>query len=530
MNQMSEALDLVLEYHQRTKHQPRAFARGPGRMDWANQPDPFRRYFGSPLFKLGRQGLAAAGPAPAPLNAASISILFFESLALSAQKSMAGSKWSLRVNPSSGNLHPTEGYLIAGPVAGLEGSPAVYHYAPQEHALELCRSLPETAWKALGLPEGTLLVALSTIYWRESWKYGERAYRYCMIDAGHALAAVGMAAACLGWQAALLDDLRTDDLARLLGIADRQGMESSGEERAEAEHPDCLVAVFTDGKVRPLGLSPADLSALELQHPLGRPNRLSAEHVNWPVIEDVGQATVKPATRNIYGLSSFAGELPSPDQCHVLRTRRSAQAMDGQAVMPLHRFCEILEATLPRKVPASLLPWGPCVSLALFVHRVQDLSPGLYLLLRNRLQEEGLRRAMPGDFAWTRPEGCPADLELRLLAEGDARAPARQSSCQQDIASDGCFAAAMITEFERPLHTFGPWFYPRLYWECGTVGQALYLAAEVAGFRGCGIGCFFDDMVHGMLGLSGTAYQDLYHFTVGRALQDPRLIALPAYD
>jgi hypothetical protein len=37
-------------------------------------------------------------------------------------------------------------------------------------------------------------------------------------------------------------------------------------------------------------------------------------------------------------------------------------------------------------------------------------------------------------------------------------------------------------------------------------------------------------MVHGMLDLSGTAYQDLYHFTVGRALQDTRLIALPAYD
>ena len=61
-------------------------------------------------------------------------------------------------------------------------------------------------------------MALTSIYWRESWKYGERAFRYCMIDLGHALAAVATAAACLGWKTALLDDAGTDDLARLLGL------------------------------------------------------------------------------------------------------------------------------------------------------------------------------------------------------------------------------------------------------------------------------------------------------------------------
>jgi len=33
---------------------------------------------------------------------------------------------SLRVNPSSGNLHPTESYLVAGPLPGLHDKPAVY--------------------------------------------------------------------------------------------------------------------------------------------------------------------------------------------------------------------------------------------------------------------------------------------------------------------------------------------------------------------------------------------------------------------
>ena len=61
------------------------------------------------------------------------------------------------------------------------------------------------------------MLVLTTIYWRESWKYGARAFRYCMLDLGHALAAAGEAACCLGWTLSLQEELGTDDLARLLG-------------------------------------------------------------------------------------------------------------------------------------------------------------------------------------------------------------------------------------------------------------------------------------------------------------------------
>ena len=75
----------------------------------------------------------------------------------------------------------------------------------------------------------------------------------------------------------------------------------------------------------------------------------------------------------------------------------------------------------------------------------------------------------------------------------------------------------------------GPWFYPRLFWESGTVGQVLYLEAEAAGVRGTGIGCFFDDEMHRLLGLRDSAWQSLYHFTVGGAVEDSRLATRPAY-
>ena len=65
-------------------------------------------------------------------------------------------------------------------------------------------------------PEDSFLVGLSSIHWREAWKYGERAFRYCQHDVGHALGTLRFAAAALGWKLFLLD--RVDAMSQLLGL------------------------------------------------------------------------------------------------------------------------------------------------------------------------------------------------------------------------------------------------------------------------------------------------------------------------
>jgi nitroreductase len=202
--------------------------------------------------------------------------------------------------------------------------------------------------------------------------------------------------------------------------------------------------------------------------------------------------------------------------------------------MEIEAFRSILRLALPGRLPFNTLHWKPLVNLVLFIHRVRGLKSGLYIFLRDDDVEsrERLKEAVSPRFSWSGPEGWDTedkDLEQYLLEEGDARGAARGTSCDQDIASDGCFCLAMLAEFEKPLRDLGPWFYPRLHWECGMIGQAMYLGSEVLGLRGCGIGCFLDDTVHRLLGLEGFQYQDLYHFTLGKALEDKRITTIPAY-
>ena len=61
------------------------------------------------------------------------------------------------------------------------------------------------------------------------------------------------------------------------------------------------------------------------------------------------------------------------------------------------------------------------------------------------------------------------------------------------------------------------------------IGQVLYLEAEAASIRGTGIGCFFDEATHSLLGLDTLQYRDLYHFTAGGPVEDPRITTIPPY-
>ena len=292
---------------------------------------------------------------PEPLGHRSIPQLFHDSLALSAWKEAGGERWPLRVNPSSGNLHPTEGYLVAGPEAGLHDRASVFHYAPREHALERRAELRDETWAALArqLPPGSVLVGLTSIHWREAWKYGERAFRYCHHDVGHAIGAVSVAAAGLGWEARLCEGVTDTDLARLLGTDSQGG--------PEAENADCLLAISPRGAP----FSVYQQRAFTLALPAGAvwpsewhgaPNRLSPEHgQDWPVIDEVAEATRKraPPPATFWQASSVDNRgLTEGDSPLALRPllhqRRSAVAFDGRdRSYAREAFFQILLKTVP---------------------------------------------------------------------------------------------------------------------------------------------------------------------------------------
>jgi SagB-type dehydrogenase family enzyme len=367
-------VDQVIQYHIHTKHHFHRYARSAGYLDWANQPDPFRRYAGSALVSLPL--LAADEPPGSPsypdiyrseavepqqITVKSLSRFFELALALSAWKRAGESEWALRSNPSSGNLHPTEGYLLIPPLEALDLKPGLYHYAPKEHGLELRAEFQTDRLVELlhPFPPDAFLFGLTSVHWREAWKYGERAFRYCHHDVGHAIGSARIAAATLGWHAVLLDGCDQDTIATLMGT---QRVEDYVQ--AEAEHPDCLMAVWPSGDdarfnglTMPLFLNPADVQALRDTTWFGQANRLSTDHgFDWNIIDNVAQATWKMhVDKTAIPLGPVSITPPSAQEVlrdhlsagQVIRQRRSAVAFDAKTSISAATFFTMLERVMP---------------------------------------------------------------------------------------------------------------------------------------------------------------------------------------
>ena len=212
-------------------------------------------------------------------------------------------------------------------------------------------------------PPQAFLVGLSSVYWREAWKYGERAFRYCQHDAGHAVGALRIAAATLGWSAVVLNDLADDTIEDLLVLNRAEDFAD-----AEREQPELVILVWlaeaagpTDAgapRSLPLGLDPRLVRTIaKKQAWCGRANRLSRDDpVVWTVIDEVALASRKPV-----GEHGALELLDSPAPAHddnaarpdgppagqIIRQRRSLLACDGRTSISAERFYAMLGRVKP---------------------------------------------------------------------------------------------------------------------------------------------------------------------------------------
>ena len=175
----------------------------------------------------------------------------------------------LRAPASAGALYPAELYVIACGLNGL--ADGLYHFAPQGPGLHLLWEAPLAggAGKILGRSPARLTFFITAIYWRSLWKYRTRAYRYCLLDAGHMLANLELALAACGMEPLTTADFADNSAGVFLGLA-------SEEEAA-------LCAVQAGGPPKQpgpanTGLPPLDRHAKPLSARVGRDPDILAAH------------------------------------------------------------------------------------------------------------------------------------------------------------------------------------------------------------------------------------------------------------
>jgi SagB-type dehydrogenase family enzyme len=443
------------EYHELTKHSAESVRRIHHYLDWANMPNPFRHYEDVPILDLPSDPPAPqisalevlegkVGDTSARDGAEFLSQLMFYSASISASKRVpsTGSTYALRVNPSSGNLHPTEFHFYAHRLEDwVDG---LYHYRPSSHMAEQ-RAKGEFAGKLVDT-SAPLVFVLTSIAWREAWKYQDRAYRYCLHDIGHAWQALTLAARSIGCESFALGHFSDEKIAE-------------GCHLSQDEWP--MLIVVLHGQSIPVSMK----DPVETILCGGHPNRLSEEQIPYPLIERIHAATklCVEATRPSLGQpkASDRGEIRMPPHHvstsrnfgDVVRARRSAlDFRGGRESISLSQLATLLSST---KEPLFAdFATARFVHLYLYVHRVEGLAPGVYRY-------------------W------PEHAELEKIKDGDQRLVAAALSLGQDLAGNACLAFSMIGDFENAARSYGgSWISIRAF------RGGCYWSTNVSCFRG----------------------------------------------
>jgi SagB-type dehydrogenase family enzyme len=463
-------------------------------------PDPFRHYEGVPVVDLPADPPAPKTPALEVLEGVSgttpvvdgptlLSQLLFYSAAISASKRVpsTGDRYALRVNPSSGNLHPTEFHFLT---QGLkQWADGLYHYRPSAHMAEQ-RALGNCELN-VARSSAPIIFVLTSIVWREAWKYRDRAYRYCLHDIGHAWQALALAARAIGCDSFAVGHFPDDAVAEFCRLPEDESPMLIVELRGGSiplREPDASGTVWHDGHA----------------------NQLSRKRTAYVRIDEVHAATklseLASGVSVAESASTGSGEikLPPPDSSkrsfgEVARTRRSAlDFLGGAQSMSLTQLSVILaEASQPFSADFA---GARFIQLYLYSHRVDGLQAGVYRF-------------------WPEPG------ELEQVRIGDQRVAAAGLSLGQDLAGNACITFSMIGDLERAVRAHSDRGYRYVHFEAGAIGHRLYLAAEALGLGATGIGAFYDEEVHRYLNLEPGQGQVIYHFAIGYPIPDSRIEA-----
>lgn len=188
---------------------------------------PQRPFVRLPAANMGPTSLAAAIASrrsrrsfgPRPLELSGLATLLHAAYGVTA--AIDGTPQALRTVPSGGALYPLELYVVAHRVEGF--APTLLHYDPLRHGLELLRPLESPAGTELSpygepLAESAAVVAMTAMFWRSRFKYGARAYRFALMEAGHVGQNLLLAAAALGLDAVPLGGFYDRNVDAFLGV------------------------------------------------------------------------------------------------------------------------------------------------------------------------------------------------------------------------------------------------------------------------------------------------------------------------
>jgi SagB-type dehydrogenase family enzyme len=474
------------DFHRRTtydRHRMSGHA-----LDWAAQPDVFKTYTAADLLPLPRAStwpehmastLYSGAIEPDPgiqLNTDLLGAVLTLSHALTAKATHGGVDFYYRSVASAGALYPFELYLGVSNVQGL--ADGIYHHSVASQALAKLRHGDITDYLVRGVQIDNKSVPvvsffLTAIFYRSSWKYRDRAYRYHLLDTGHLAENLVEALTVTRVPFRLyydFDDVIINDLLCL-----------------DTDREVCLAVALCWGKSA-AGSGP-ESSGATVEDPRSA-SRVSVREMDYPVIREAHELTSHVVARVVSPGYMYANlGLKLDEGTQVGSPERSPELIGySDAVFQRRSSRNFVRNVLPSDWFKTLLDMVCCVAnshdrpldealaVGLLVGNVEGVEPGFYLLDRKR------RSLLPVAYGFMMDEMASVCLNQEWLG-----------NCALHF--------LCLSNLGHVEGVWGPRAYRYAMLSAGKLGQRIYVGATAMGIGCCGIGAFYDHEASRLLGL-----------------------------
>jgi len=492
----------AFEYHRQTSyHRRRMIGQA---SDWQNQPDGFKNY--QDLDKIALVDITEWSPenlsdlldenrSPVPeleFDLKQLSRLIFLTHALTAKAKYGGVEYYFRSIASAGALYPFELYVGALDVAGLAAG--LYHHNVGTQTLVRLRSGNILTELTKGLqmegPSPVLAFFLTAIFFRSSWKYRDRSYRYDLLDTGHMAENLMLALNSVRATFKLFYDFDDNRLNDLLAL--------------DTDREVCLACALVWGKKQSVSdqISVLEQATADLKHA----SQCARVETDYPQIREfhlrssalTQSADMKPLVLDHLGVKRELGRtIPVPAQwpekmnhAAAVFSRRSSRNF-VRAELNSDQLGALLKILCfnQRSIRNQNTRWDSTIAVGFIAGKINGLKSGFYLLDR---ENESICSISP---TFPMEKMANACLDQKWLA-----------NCALHF--------LFLTNLDLIEQTWGLRAYRYALLESGRLGQRLYLGATSMQLGCCGIGAFYDDEISELLGLNGQS-RLLYMVAVG---------------
>ncbi|NUN63584.1 SagB/ThcOx family dehydrogenase [Pseudanabaena biceps] len=514
-------------YHERTKYEPATLASKSQGLDWSTQPLPYKDYKIGTVYDLkpylteeiqsDRDGLLES-------RWRRLSRLLFCSYGLTARvPTISGETFYLRAAPSAGGLYPAELYLISAGTPLL--SAGIYNYQARNHSLihfwqdgNVWNGLQKACFGHPDLQNTRLAIAITSVFYRSSWRYQDRAYRRIFLDTGHLLGNIELASEIEDYQASLIGgfndelvnellflDQEVESVIAIVPILDLQDEERTGRGQ-ESRQP--LQRSVSKGVLTALP------SAIATSYPKLPDGQL------LPYLHQVTQINEKPDMQK-FQLQNATESIQDSDKydfpfCTKVST--STESMHWGDNLELLENT-ILQRRSTREYTGSNLELAELKAILDFTYQPQhytdqgmDGEPEYFdlSLIETFVAVTGVENLEEGCYYY-----APKSQELRQIRFKNFRDELHYLCLGQELGRDAGAIIFHTADLQKAVSKYGDRAYRYLHMDAGHLGQKLNLAAISIGVGVSGIAGFFDDLVNDVLGIPENEAV-LYITTLGR--------------